>query len=98
MRRFPAAVAGALLGLAIALVHWAGFIIAGIAIGLVAATLRGAVIGSAAIGLVASTTFLGYAWYHGQLEAVLALGELTAIAVAVPVGLAIVGGLVRGVT
>lgn len=98
IQRGSLAVLGVAIGLTISLVHWGGFLVAGLAVGLVAGTFREAVAGGVAVGVLAVGGFLGYAWWHDQLDAVLGLGELAAIAVVIPVGLTVLGSLVRGVT
>lgn len=101
VRRTPSARAalgavGVLVGVWIATVHWSGFIITGLAIGIVAATLREAVVAALGVGLLLSIGFIGYAWWYDQLGRMLALGELTAIALVIPPILVIIGSLVRG--
>lgn len=91
-------VIGVLVGFAVALAHWVGFVLAGAAIGLVTRTLGQAIVVAMVAGGIAIVTFLGHAWWHDQLLVVLSFGELTIIAVLVPLVLIVFGSLVRGVT
>lgn len=91
-------VIGVLVGFAVALAHWVGFVLAGVIVGLVARTLGQAIVLAMMAGGIAIVAFLAYAWWYDQLLVVLLLGELTVVAVLVPAVLTVFGSLVRGVT
>ena len=92
-----ALVAGCAVGVFLATLHWSGLVIGGALVGLVAANLTRAVlsgIGFAVLALLVWATFLAEA---GTLGAVVAMGELTGLAIVIAVGLSVLGSLVRGI-
>lgn len=97
-RRAALGTAGVVLGLLVALVHWGGFLLAGLVIGIVAGRPREAGGGALVVGAFVTVTFLGYARWHDQLDALLGLGELTVVSLAIPFALLLLGASVRLVT
>lgn len=98
MRRRVIIGAGVIVGLVIATVHWVGFLLAGLVIGFTAATPKSALAWSVGTWVIATGIFLGYARWHDQLAAVTGLGEVTVIALAIPLALVLLGSAVRVVT
>ncbi len=89
---------GILFGLSLALFHWVGFILAGFTIGLFAASVKEAMVAALFVWIVVLITFLGYATWYGQLDRVFSLGELTFLALILPLALIFLGAAVRTVT
>lgn len=94
--RALALVAAVALGLAVALVHWVGFLLAGVLIAAVAASLREALAVAALAGGIASLAFLGHLARHGQMDVAMETGVILVAALALPVVLTLLGAAVRG--
>lgn len=95
--RLVALVLAVAIGLAIALVYWIGFLFSGVALGIGARTFRGAFLGAIVVGVSVIGGVLAYAWWYGQLGPVFDLGVLSVIAFLIPVGLILLGALLRGI-
>lgn len=87
----------ATVGLAIATVHWLGLLFGAAAVGLFGRTIRRGVLLGVAFGIVVVGLFIGELWLAEQLDRVVAMGEIAAIAVVIPLVLGAIGGLARGV-
>lgn len=85
------------LGLAFATVHWVGLVVGGALVGLVSSDLLRAVLAGFGFGLLAVTLWVGLLWWAGSLGAMLAMGEIALVSVAIGLGGPVVGSLVRGV-
>lgn len=95
--RGAATAAGVISGLAIALVHWLGFLVAGVTIGLFAPSLRQALGVGLGVGVVSVGFFLGGLWLDGFLDPALAMGRLAAVAGTVPIALILTGAAIRSI-
>jgi len=94
--RWALTVAAAVIGLALATVHWSGLLAGGALVGLAWPTLRRALVaglGFAALVLVAAAAELALA---GTLEKSLAMGQITYLAVAMPLVAGPLGAAARG--
>lgn len=96
-RRRSAAVVGAAVGLAVAQVHWLGFLLGGALVGLAAPTLRRALAHGLAFGLLGLALFVAVLAGAGALGSYVATGQLFYVGAAVPVVGGLVGSLARGV-
>ncbi|WP_435178012.1 hypothetical protein [Halorussus sp. AFM4] len=95
--RRAALVAGAVAGLAAARVHWYGLLLGGALVGLVSRDVKRGLLAGVGFGLLAWAVFAGLVASTGGLGAYLATGRLFYLSVGIPVGLAALGSLVRGV-
>lgn len=84
-------------GLVVASVHWVGLVVGGALVGLVASDLLRALLAGLGFGLLAVTLWAGSLWWVGSLGAVLAMGELALVSVAIGLLTPVVGSLIRGV-
>jgi hypothetical protein len=96
-RRRVAMLAGAVAGLLLATVHWAGLFVGGALVGLPARGLRRAVPAGVAFGVLAYLAFLATLALGGVLDAYLGTGRLLAVTVVAPPVAGGLGALVRGV-
>lgn len=96
-RRRAVMLVGAAVGLAVAQFHWLGLLLGGALVGLASRDLPRALLAGLAFGVGALAVFLGSLAIAGSLGPVLAMGQLTYLAVATPIGAGLVGSLVRGV-
>jgi hypothetical protein len=85
----------AAIGLGLALFHWSAFLAGGIAIGLLAPTIRRALANALGFALGGIVLFFALLWEAGALSVALASGELLVLALALPIGLSLLGSLVR---
>jgi len=90
-------VSGSVVGLVLASVHPLGLVVGGALVGLAAADLFRAVLSGIGFGVLAVLAWLGSLWWAGGLGRVLAMGELALLAVAIALGLSVLGSLARGV-
>ncbi len=88
---------GVIIGITIAVGHWVGFIVAGLAIGIVSPSLRWALASATGVGLLIDLVFLGSLWWDGFLWAAIAMDVFLPVAVAIPIGLIWLGAAVRTV-
>ncbi|WP_232820559.1 hypothetical protein [Halorussus litoreus] len=95
--RWFALAAGLAAGLAAARVHWYGFVLGGALVGLVSATAKRGLLAGIGFGLLAWGVFAGLLAANGALLAYAEMGQLTALSFGIPVGLAALGSLIRGV-
>ena len=87
---------GAIVGLALASVHWIGLIVGGALVGLFARDLPRAVLAGLAFGLLALVAFAAWLALDGALGVSLATGQILAVSVAIPLAGGAFGSLVRG--
>ncbi|WP_276281732.1 hypothetical protein [Halorussus caseinilyticus] len=95
--RWAGLLAGTVVGLAAAWVHWYGFLVGGALVGLVSADAKRGLLAGVGFGLVAWAVFAGLVAANGGLVAYAGMGRLLYLSVGIPVGLAALGSLVRGV-
>lgn len=88
---------GAIVGLAVAWVHWYGFLLGGALVGLVSKDGKHAVLAGVAFGLLAWVGFVGLLASHGALVEYAAMGRVLYVSAAIPVVASTLGSLVRGV-
>jgi hypothetical protein len=86
-----------LLGLILATVHWLGLVAGGALVGLVATTFKRAVLAGVGFGLLVLVVWAGLFVAGGAFGKVLAMGQITALGVAMGVVLPVLGSLLRGV-
>jgi len=96
-RRRAAILVGAGVGLAVAQLHWAGLLLGGVLVGLASRDLPRALLSGLAFGVGALVVFLGGLAIAGTLSPALAMGQLTSLAVGLPIAAGLVGSLARGV-
>ena len=87
---------GAVVGLALASVHWVGLVIGGALVGTFARDLPRAVVAGVAFGLVALVAFGVWLALDGALGVFLEMGQILAVSVAIPLVGGVLGSLVRG--
>ena len=95
--RWAALLAGIALDLALAQVHWLGFVLGGALVGLVSKTAARAVLAGLAFGLLAWVAFVALLAANGALVEYAAMGRLLSLSLGIPVAGAVLGSLVRGV-
>jgi NO-binding membrane sensor protein with MHYT domain len=95
-RRWVATVTAVIVGLALASLHWSGLLVGGALVGFTWPTLRRALVAGVGFGVVALVVFVARLALAGTLDAFLAMGAITAIAVVVPLACGLLGGLARG--
>ncbi len=83
------------LGLGLALFHWSAFLAGGVAIGLLAPTVKRALANALGFALGGIVVFFVQLWAAGALSVALASGELLALMLAIPIGLSLLGSLAR---
>lgn len=95
--RWYALVGATIVGLAVAWVHWYGFVLGGALVGLVSRNLKRGLLAGLGFGVLAWVAFAALLASHGSLGAYLGMGQITALGVAIPVVGSLLGSLVRGV-
>ncbi|KTG10106.1 hypothetical protein AUR64_10950 [Haloprofundus marisrubri] len=78
-----ALVVATVVGLAATAVHWAGLLVGGVLVGLVATSLSRAVVNGLTFGLVVLVAFAAWLLYEGGLETALQTGQIGLLTVAV---------------
>lgn len=96
-RRRAAILAGAAVGLAVAQLHWIGLLLGGVLVGLASRDLPRALLAGLAFGVGALAVFLASLAVVGAAGPALGMGQLTYLAVGVPIVAGLVGSLARGV-
>ena len=86
---------GALVGLALAWFHWIGLLIGGALVSLPAMNLKRGVLTGLGFGVLILLVFGGLLALHGSLGRGVEMGQITALAVAIPLVLGAIGGLAR---
>lgn len=92
-----ALVAACVVGVFLSSLHWLGIVAGGALVGVLAANLTRAVLSGLGFGVLVVLVWATLLVASGTLGAVVAMGELTGLAVLVAIGLSILGSLVRGV-
>ncbi|WP_224336958.1 hypothetical protein [Haloprofundus halobius] len=75
------------VGVAATVVHWAGLVVGGVLVGLVATSLSRAVVNGLTFGLVVLFAFGAWLLYEGALSTALETGQIGALTVAAAFGL-----------
>lgn len=96
-RRYGPMALGAVVGTALASVHWIGFVVGGAAVGILATNLKRALALGVAYGLVVWLAFLGTLALDGVLGPALGTGQVLGLSAAIPVVTGALGSLARGV-
>lgn len=89
-------VAVAVVGFGLASAHWLGILVGAIAVGAFGRTTGRGVLLGLGFGVLVAVAFAWELWAAGQLDRVLAMGEIAAIGFVVPIVLGAIGGLARG--
>jgi hypothetical protein len=96
-RRRLVQLAGAVAGLGLATLHWSGFLLAGVLVGLAASTPGRGVLAGLGVGLFGWLLWAGWLLASGSLSAYLGAGQPLAVSLLIAPLLGGVGGLIRGV-
>lgn len=94
-RRWALQVAFAVLGLALVILHWAGFLVGGALVGILSDSWRRAILAGLTFGVVAWAAFALRLAITGGLATYLASGQLLLVSLVVAVGLGTLGGFAR---
>jgi len=94
--RWVLTVAATAFGLALATVHWGGLLAGGALVGFSQPTLRRALVAGLAFGVVVLLAMAGQFALAGTLGQYLAMGQLLAVSVAVPLVAGPLGAAARG--
>lgn len=89
-------VGGAAAGIALAWVHWSGFLLGGALVGLLAWNVRRAVLAGVAVGVLGWTVFAGWVLLNGALGVYVTAGQPLAVSLLIAPALGGIGGLARG--
>jgi hypothetical protein len=92
-----ALVAGVVVGLVLAGVHWLGLVVGGALVGLVAASLRRAVLAGLGFGLVVAAVWALLLALPGALGDVVAMGQIAGLGLLVALVAPVLGSLARGI-
>ena len=95
--RLAATALAVVLGLALALFHWVGLVLAGALVALPQRSLRRGVAAGAGVGVLVVAGFLTSFALAGTLGPALAMGQPTALALGIGLVLPLLGSLARGV-
>lgn len=90
-------VGGAVIGIAVATVHWSGFLLGGVLVGVLATSVRRAVLAGIGVGVFGWVTFAVLLAVQGGLGTYLDAGRPMLLSLVIPPLLGGVGGLARGV-
>ncbi|WP_132058436.1 hypothetical protein [Halorussus amylolyticus] len=85
------------IGLAVAQIHWYGFVLGGALVGLVSKDTKRALLAGLAFGILAWVVFAGVLASNGALLKYVEMGQVLGVSAAIPVVAAGLGSLVRGV-
>lgn len=96
-RRLLITVAGVVLGLAVALVHWIGFIIGGALVALPQRTVLHGVAAGVGFGVLAWLVFLATLARVGAVDTYLQMGQILVLSTLTPIVGALLGSLIRGI-
>lgn len=94
--RWFATALAAIVGLALASVHWSGLLVGGALVGWTSPTLGRAVVAGFLFGVLALVTFALTLWASGTLETALEMGPIPLVTIAIPLVLGTLGGISRG--
>lgn len=93
---WPALVVACLLGLVVTSLHWSGLVLGGALVGILATTLKRAILSGVGFGVLVVAVWVVSLALPGQFGKVVAMNEITALPIAIALGLSILGSLVRG--
>jgi len=96
-RHWGALVLAVLVGLGLATLHWVGLVVGGALVGLLARSLRRALVGGLGFGALVVLVWAGSFALAGTLGSVIAMGQLSALGVAIGLLAPTLGSLARGV-
>lgn len=96
-RRRLATLGTVALSLAVARVHWLGFVLGGALVALAQPSLRRGLLAGLGFGVLAWLSFAGWLAVTGDLARYLGMGQVLAVSTAIPLLGAVVGSLARGV-
>lgn len=85
------------IGLGLASVHWLGLIAGGALVALPNRRLLTGIAAGFVFGLLVIIVWFLLHWHAGMIGSIVGMGEFTGIAVAVAIGLPLLGSLVRGI-
>lgn len=94
--RWLTTLAGVFAGLALAQFHWLGLVVGGALTALPQSSGWRGLAAGIGFGVTAWLVFLAGLWWAGVVGLYPAMGQVTLVAAAVPVGCGLLGGLVRG--
>ncbi|WP_231183716.1 hypothetical protein [Haladaptatus sp. DYF46] len=86
---------GTVVGLGLAWTHWLGLLVGGALVGLPTLTPKRGILAGFGFGVLSLLVFSGLLALHGSLSHALGMGQITALAVAIPLVFGTVGGLAR---
>ncbi|KZN22805.1 hypothetical protein A4G99_16950 [Haladaptatus sp. R4] len=94
-RRAAFIVIGAVAGLALAWFHWIGLLVGGALVSLPTMNWKRGVLAGIGFGVLVLLVFGGLLALHGSLGRGVEMGQITVLAVAIPLVLGAIGGLAR---
>ena len=94
-RRWGVALAGGVIGVALATTHWLGFLLGGAFVAVPQRTIPRGVVAGTAFGVVVWGAFLVTLAFDGTAAAYVGMGQVFYLSVAIPVVAAFLGSLVR---
>lgn len=92
-----ATVLGALLGLAVANVHWSGLLLGGALVALPQRSVRTGLAAGLGFGVLVVLAFALRLALAGALDTYLGMGQVLAVSVVISLGTGLLGALVRGI-
>lgn len=95
--RWAAFVVATVVGLAVAWVHWYGFVLGGALVGLVSKNAKRGLLAGVGFGILAWAVFAALLASNSALGAYLGMGRLVGLSAAIPVVGSALGSLIRGV-
>lgn len=95
--RSVATLAALVAGLALAQVHWIGLLAGGAAVALPQRSVPRGLLAGLGFGVVAWITFLASLWTTADAGLYASMGQVALLSAAIPLGLGLLGGLVRAV-
>lgn len=90
-------IAGVAAAVVLAHLSWVGFVVGGAIAGLGQRSLKQGVLAGFVVGVASLVAFAGLLATYGNLGDALGMGQITYVAVAIPLVFSTLGGLVRGV-
>ncbi|WP_158056664.1 hypothetical protein [Halorussus halophilus] len=86
-----------LLAVAVATIHWVGFVLGGALAGLASKNLKRALLAGFAVGVVSWLVWVAFLATGGITMKYFAMGQILAVSAAIPIAASVVGSLARGV-
>lgn len=96
-RRLFVTVAGVAVGLAVAFVHWIGFVVGGALVALAQRTMPRGVAAGVGFGVLAWLVFLATLGSASAVDTYLQMGKIFVVSSAIPIGGGLLGSLIRGI-